>query len=201
MMNVRLGYGNANFANTVARYSNFKISAPFQRVSAVTSGRNAGNKTSANPGRFDHSGYLIQQNVEHAFGTILLLQVSWLRSGAALRDGAIFLKLREGAPTYNINATVPTDHDNSFGDRFTMFSGMADILSAEDLQREEIVLNRSYASKFMEEDEQEECFSIFQVAPGRLPRPSLVEIESPTGTVLAEMSQTPSRRLRLRSRG
>lgn len=201
MMNVRLGYGTANFSNTAARYANYKVSAPFHRTSSLTSGRQTGNKVSANPGRHSHSGYLVQENVEHPVGTILLLQVSWFRSGAPIRDGALFLKLRDGAPVYNINARVPTDYGNTFGDMFQMFSGMGDVLSVEDLARENIELNASYEKKFMSEDEQEECFSIVQISPGRLPRPALVEIESPTGTVLAEMSDTPVRRLRLRSRG
>jgi len=197
---VTIGFGKANMSNTLATYGAMKVSAPFARISAVTSGASRGAQSRMQVGQFEHTGVLITAPVEHPLGTVILLQASWKRNGAPLREGALFLRLRVGAPLYNIMAFIPTGWENMCGDRFMMFSGYADILNAEELEQQMIEINNSYIRRFMEEEEIGECFEILESQPESIPRPSLKAISTPTGIQMREIADTPTRRIILKRR-
>ena len=198
---VSVGYGKANLSNTLATYASMAVSAPFVRVSAVTSGQRVGKGNAARVGEHDMNGVVITQQVQHPNGTVILLTASWKRGGASIRDGALFVRLRHGAPTYNVVAKVPTGQDNICGDSFTLFSGSADIMNADELALLGIQVNRSYVSRFMDDEELEECFQIVQLARETVARPSLTAISTPDGVQYREVAQLPSRRLVLRRGG
>lgn len=191
---IKLGAGKANFPGTLATYATMKVSAPFTRVSALTSGKQHA-RNYAQAGRMDHHGGFMDVSSEHPQGTVILLQVSWKRNGAPLRDGALFLRLRLGAPLYTVNAFVPTEQQNVFGDRLTMFSGYADIMNAEELDDIGITPNDSYLYKFMQQGELEECFTIDLIQQETIGKPSLTPISTPAGVELREVVQEPRRRM------
>lgn len=196
---VHLGYGKANFDTIGATYATMKVEPPFKRNSAYTSGQRSGEQrvtpVSLHP---DRHGVLLTGNVQHDEGTIIVLQVAWNMKGSPIRDGALFLKLRIGAPLYNVMAFIPGNHANICGDQFMIFSGEADIMNLDDLEAAGIEANRGYVSRYMEQDELAECFRIVEVHPARQARPSLEAIATATGTEMREVAQMPARRLILR---
>lgn len=197
---IRLAYGKANFSNTYATYAAMKVTAPCQRVTAITTGKRHGNIDTLFPGRHEMNGALRLANVEHEYGTVILLQASWKRKGAPIRDASLFMRLRMGAPLYNVRAYLPRDHENILGEDFVVFSGYADILAADELEQIGIEVGRSYVSKFMETEEVEECFNVTQLQTETVGRPQLTAIITPTGTQLREAPQQAKRRIILRRR-
>lgn len=196
--NIQIAYGKANLSNMLATYGAMKVTAPFDRVSAATTGVKLGYPNTTRVGRHEHNGVIVSCGVQHDNGTILLLTASWKRGGASIRDGAIFLKLRHGAAHYNIVAKVPVGQESLSGDTFIMFSGCADILNINDLKVLGIEASRSYIGRFMDMEELGECFSITQIAREVIPRPTLSAISTPGGIELREVAQEAPRRLRLR---
>lgn len=197
---VSLGYGKANFPGTLATYSCMKTTAPFARVTAITSGKRHGKPVHEAAGTMEHHGGFTTGSVEHPNGTVILLQASWKRGGAPLRDAALFMRLRAGAPLYRVNAFVPTNMANTYGDRVSVFCGYADIMSNDELQLLGIQVNRSYSEKFMDFEEVDECYEIIELMPESQGRPQLSAIATPTGIELREVAQAPQRRLVLRGR-
>jgi hypothetical protein len=149
-------------------------------------------------GVHEHTGTLSTSAVEHENGTVLLLQTKWMRGMSITREGSLFLRLRAGAPLYEVIANVPTGPENICGDSFRMFSGNADIMNVAELRLLNIEINRGYATRYMSEDELSECYRIVRVAPETTPRPSITVIATPTGLEMREVAQEPMRRLRLR---
>ena len=199
-MTVTLGYGKANFARTVATFACLKVTPPFNTVSAAVSGANRGGKQYIQCGTLDLNGGVSLANVEHPVGTVILLQVSWKRQGMALKDGAIFLRLRPGAPLYNIAGMVPLSPENMVGDNVQLFSGYADVLSADDLAYLRIQPKSYYLDKFMDPEELEECFVISKAMEETTPRPEVAIVATAQGPQLREVAQTPARRLIIRKR-
>ena len=195
---VQLGYGKANLANVLATYASMKVTAPFNRVTAIQSGKRIGQQHTTPVGRHDLNGALINSTVAHPYGTVILITASWKRRGASVRDGALFIRLRFGAPTYSIQAKVPVSHESICGDSFTVFAGMGDIMNADELALLGILPNRAYLEKFMSLEELEECFTITQLAGESAPRPSISAVAGPNGTVVREVLPAPQRRLIIR---
>jgi hypothetical protein len=198
LQTISIGYGKANLSNTLATYASLKVTAPFNRESALSSGKRVGSSHVSNVGNTDINGVLINQQVAHENGTIILVTASWKRKGSGIRDGALFLRLRHGAPSYSIQAYVPTGYDNIYGNNFTVFSGSADIMNADELLLMGIQVSRSYVGRFMEHEELEECFSITRIGQETAPRPVLTAIATAEGMQLKEVAQLPVRRLLLR---
>lgn len=192
------GYGKVNLSDTYASWTCQKITAPFVRVSAVTSGRRHGQDNRSNVGAHDLNGILIQARSEHEYGTVVLFQAGWKRRGAPIADGAMFFRLRLGAPLYRVYARLPVGRENRYGDRFEVFSGYADLLNSDDLRASGFEVPVQYERKFMVDEEVEECFILEQIAPETVARPAPVAVIGETGIQLRELPQLPGRRIRLR---
>lgn len=196
---VALGFGKANFSTVFAAWSCFKLGKVWnQKATAVTSGQNRG-RSQAPAGRHGHNGDLISANVEHEQGTILLFQARWTGAPTPipLREGGIFVRLRAGAPLYNLIAVVPTGPENICGDSFAVFSGCADIMTQDDLAQADIEIPQSYIDRYQNPSEITECFRLVMVVPETIARPSLAAISTPEGVQLKEISALPKRRMRL----
>ncbi len=195
---ITLGYGKANFSTTLATYAAMKVVAPFIRSSAITSGVRMGQMTNTRVGEKESHGALLSAPVAHDQGTVILLQSKWMRGAALVRDGGLFLRLRDGAPLYSIIAAVPTAAGNICGDSFQVFSGYADILNVDELKLLGVEVPRGYASRFMDPEELQECYRVIQVTPERRARPSITAIATPEGMQMREVAPTPIRRLIIR---
>lgn len=195
---VILGFGRANFPATSASYACFRVQAPFNRDTGINSGtqdRGYGKEYMA--GAISAYGTLYERKVTHPMGTILILQVGEKRRGAPIRDGALFLRLRDGAPRWKVEGRIPTDACNMHGDRFTMFVGNADILTVDELDSFGIEANRMYREKFMSEEQIDECFILTMEAKEVKPRPNVMVVGEGKSRRTVEVAVAPSRRLRL----
>lgn len=193
-----VGYGKVNLSSQLATFSSMKITPPFQRVSAATSGRAAGQRSTTQVGDWEGNGVLISAPVSHPSGTVVLLQSKWMRRGIPVRDGAIFMRLRPGAAVHNIIATLPVGHESRCGDSFIMFSGPADIMTLDELRLVNLDIPRGYADRFGAEEELAECFRIVRISPETIPRPAISAVATPTGIEMRELAQEPKRRLIVR---
>ena len=196
---VTLGFGKANFPITLTTLTCFRVATPFVRDSAVNSGKqNRGTYREYQLGAIKPQGSVYTVDVEHPQGTIVLLQAAWKRRGAPIRDGAVFLRLRDGAPKWKIKARLPTEHENHHGDLALMFEGYADILAPDDLSTYGIEAPRHWREKFMSMEEVEECFTLEQMQQERIPRPSLLIVNDKGGKRLVKVAAAPPRRLIMR---
>lgn len=195
---VTLGFGKANFPDTSASYTCQKVEGPFVRVSAVTSGKPLSGGREYLPGRIPHRGTIWVRPVEHPEGTLILLQASWKRNGAPIRDGAIFLKLRNQGAQWEIDFKVPTDHENVIGDRVRAFEGRCDVLGALELTNMGIEIPRMFRDKFMSDEEVDECFYITRVSSEIAARPQRVLVGEGREAKVVEMAAAPARRMAFR---
>lgn len=197
-----LGFGKANLPGTYASIACFRLKPPFMRDSAVNSGRQDRNYSRDYAiGAIEERGMLYQRRVEHETGTVVMLQSGWKRNGSPIRDGAIFLRLREDATEWRITAKLPLSDGNTYGAEFVVFEGRADMLNADELQTFGFEVNRSYRSRFMAREEIDECFLLQILSQERSARPSLMIVGTGEQRRLVEVAAAPSRRLVLRKRG
>lgn len=195
---IKVGYGKANYPSILASYTALKVTPDFVRVSAATSGKRVGQNQYHHSGVLELNGGIVQSDVEHPNGTVILLQATWKRGGSPVRDGALFMRLRVGAPMWSIRAKVPTAAENTIGEYVEVFQGYADMMNAEELGLLKLKVNRSFTEKFMSEEEVEECFAAHQLHRETVARPSLTAIHTPTGVEMREVPATPKRRLNVR---
>ena len=199
-MIIDLGHGKANLSHTLATWGSMKVEAPFKRISAVTSGKRHGQQQVHSVGRHDMTGALINSKVEHDNGAVILVQASWKRGGSPIREGAMFFRLRVGAPHYRVDAKVPTGPENIHGDRFMVFQGYADIMNEHELTVMGITAGSQFRDRYMQTEELEECFEIRQLAGATQAKPTLTAIATPEGVKMTVMQPEPSRRLKFRRR-
>ncbi len=193
---ITLGFGKANFPATLATFACFRVRPPFLRDSAVTSGaQQRGQGSDYHAGAIDVHGTLYVRPVSHANGEILLFQSSWKRRGAPIRDGAIFLRLREGAAKWAIHAKLPMEPENRHGAQFKVFEGCADLLSADELMGFGLEAPRMYRQKFMSEEEVDECYVLEELQEERAARPNLLVVKDGDKTKVVEVASKPQRRL------
>ena len=198
LQQVTLGFGKANLPVTLASIACFRVQAPFVRDSAANSGKTVRAATrDYSIGIAPDFGSLYSRLVEHKQGEVLLLQSGWKRRGASIRDGAIFLRLRDGAPKWSIIAKLPTEAQNLHGAEFEVFNGFADMLNVEDLESFGMEVPNHYRSKFMSAEEVDECFILRQELPERLPRPGLMRVMEGGKEKVVEVAKAPARRMRL----
>ncbi len=197
---VTLTYGKVNLKHQSASYAALIVSPPFQRPSAVTAGVPVkGSRQRSAVSNWEGNGGLVHEKVMHAPNSVILLQVSWKRNGANLRDASVFIRLRPSAALLTITASLPTGQDSQLGDRAVMFIGRGDIMDSEELKVLGIEVPRSYVSTFMNAEEIEECFEVVEALPEKAPRPVIARIATGAGEVkLTEMPVAPRRRLRIR---
>lgn len=193
---VVLGFGKATLPGTFASIACFRVTAPFSRDSGVNSGRQDRSYIrDYQVGNIPNYGMLYQRRVEQPLGTVLLLQSGWKQGGIPTKDAALFLRLREGATEWHIDARLPLNQGNTHGDRFRVFEGNADILTAEDLQTYGYEVNRQYRDKFMSREEIDECFILSKATEERVQRPNLMVVGVGADKKLVEVAQAPLRRM------
>jgi|SRR5471030_1529920 len=199
---VRLGFGKITLKTASATYSPQRVKAPFVRESAVTTARrNSGTLVSDPVSRFPQiNGTMYQDQCTHENGTIIMLQASKKRGGAALADGCILLRLRETAPLLNISGKLPLGAENLLGEGYLLFLGRADILSAEEVAVYQISVPARFVDTFFSMEEIDELFDVTEVASGTAERPEVALISTSTGLVVKEISATPMRRIGRRNR-
>lgn len=196
---VDLSFGRANYATSSTSLACMKVTAPFARISASSSGRKLpGTKVYTMAGPQGSNGGFTRERVEHANGTILLLQVTRMSRGIRVAEGAIFVRLRDTGPMYEVYGILPTSHQNVIGDEvsFAVFRG--DLMTVDQLTVAGIEVPRQFRDRFLQADEIQETLVVAELQPEIKPRPQLVAIATDTGIVHQEIAAAPARRMRFR---
>lgn len=198
---VKLAFGKVNLRSEMATFAALRLKPRFVRDSAVTSGKRDPktliyNPVSAHP---EINGSMQSDYVTHPNGTIILLQASYRRGGAPIRDGAIILRLRQGAALLNVVAKLPHGRDSVLGDSYALFNGHADILSVDEaMSLHRIVIPGRYVDQFFDPVQIDETFEIIEVAPERESKPVMALVATAQGVVAQEIASAPARRMRFR---
>lgn len=198
-VSITTAYGSINLSNKSMSVASFKVSPPFQRVTASTSGR-VRQRSSQPATSGGHGGGFSQTISEFEEGTVILYQASKSRRGSLVSQGSIFLRLRKSAPLLQVIAKLPTGPEGVLGDSFTVFTGHADLLNADELRVLGIEVARKYRAAFMVEAEVGENFAIRELAQGTAPKPVLIAVATSTGVEIKATAAEPNRRIRLRGK-
>lgn len=200
MQSISCGYGKAVFSTSSATLSGFAVEAPFVRT--LTSKRFT--KRSATlripvSNTPDIDGFLFMDTVDVPDGTICMVQMSFKYRGSGLRDGAIFIRVREEGAGYLIKAILPHDPRSVLtSNKHTVFAGAGDILTIEDLDKLGITPPANFVSAFMDEEEVRECFEIVSTRPQRSAPPVEEIYEAHDGTQVKLNIQRKARRMRVK---
>lgn len=196
---VLIGFGKVNLSDTLATYASLTVEAPFKRVSAIATGKRVtGSDHRSAVSNWEGNGAIYHQKVRHAVNTVILSQVSWSRNRSGLRDGSVFIRLREKGPLLSVNAFLPLGRESTLGDRVCVFLGRGDIMDANELRVLGIEIPHRYQDTYMDQAELAECFEVIEQLPEIQPRPVIARIATDQGVQLTEMPVAPRRRLRLK---
>ena len=146
-------------------------------------------------GAVEQFGAFYTKTVEHRAGEILLLQGSWKRKSLPVRDGAVFIRLRQSGAHWSIAFKVPMEQQNRIGATALAFEGTGDIMSADELQALGLTVPGSYVNKFMQDEEVDECFELRKLREETSPRPSLIAVVDNGVTKVVEAPSAPKRRM------
>lgn len=198
MPQISIGYGAANFKDCGASFGALRVKPPFARDSAAVTGKTIpGTGTYTAAGRLDaHKGFSMK-TVEHPYETVLMFTGTRTRRGMRWADGAIFLRLREGAGVVHVYGKVPGAPENTCGDTIQLFAGNADVLTVEDCHLHGIFPPDRYVRDRMNADEMADCFDVRVLTKGTpKPTPQLVNTED--GLQYREIAAPRVRQLRIR---
>jgi len=197
---IQLGYGKVNLSSATSTFAPLRLSVPFIRDSAVTTGRRVPNTQTVTPvsAHPKINGIMTTDSVMHPNGTIIMLQASKSRGGRAIADGCILLRLREEAANLNIIGKLPLGHDNLIGDRYSIFRGRADILSPDEVEVFRIKIPTGFVNNYFTMEEINDLFDIHELAPAIVERPEVALVSTAQGLVTKELAPIPTRRMRLR---
>lgn len=200
MAGTTIGYGAANFANQSTRLSGFVVEAPFART-LVSKKFPKARPTTPIPCS-EHpkiNGYLYLDVCDIPDGTIIQVQTQWSHRGSSLRDGAVFLRMREHGPLIVVNARLPADGSSLLpNSTFMVFSGRADVLDPNELGSFGITTSRAFLSAFCDTEEVEECYDIQMVAEEVAPAPTITTEVNGDGETVVFTSTQAARRVRVR---
>lgn len=198
-VNIAVGYGKTVFPDSTTVLSALRVSAPFLRDSASTSGRREGPGGAHEVSRHGSMhGTLYSANISHEPGTVILLTATRSIRGVKASEGAILLRLRSGAAMLEVTGLLPNARENDFGSRFRMFSGHADILSVQEASVLGIHVPARFVECYFDPDQIAERFDVAELAAETVPRPEYVVMTSPDGIVVREVTAKPHRRITIR---
>lgn len=200
LVETRIGFGKAVLSGTTVQFSAFKVTAPWNREPAQTSGkRSHGTATMSNIGAHGNiNGTVYSDTVHHEPGTFLLLTCTRYHRSVPAAEGAIILRLRANAALLNVMGKIPAGQDNLFGPRFSMFRGNADILSVDEAEVLGLRVPRGFVARFFDANEIADRFEVDELMPELARRPEFVAVSTPSGVKVKEVAAAPTRRIRIR---
>lgn len=200
MQSISIGFGKTSFSRSSVSLSAHAVEAPFARQfpSKVYSRR--GKLQSFPASQYpDINGTMYLDTLEIPNdGGIIMLQNSHRMRGSPIRDGAVWLRLREQGPALTVTAILMPSHESLLGERFLCFQGRADLISLEDAAESGIQPGPSWVDGFMQEDEIAACFEIHELSPELSPKPKLERVRTMSGGEVTLTVSQPGRRIRVK---
>lgn len=196
----RMAYGHINLEGQSLNSAILRVRLPFQRDSAVNTGRrDIGKRSShaASPHRTE-GGFTAEQ-VAHPEGTIVLLQATETKRSMPYAQAALFLRLRSQGDMLSIKVKCPTNHLTILGDSFEVFRGRADVLTKADLRALAVEVPRKFQNAYMSQTEVDELFRVDVIAKGTA-KPQIIQVATEDGgteiVTVAKPTVRQPRRLR-----
>lgn len=198
MQVVQIGYGKATFPDASATLTTFTVETPWVRQFPNAKYESVGKAQAFGVTEFPQiSGNLMLASMSIPDRSVLCLQLSQKAKGLPLRDGAVWLSVREKGPSITIAGNLPIHHESLLGPRFLMFQGRADILSADEVEDAGYEPLRAWIDAFMFEEEVEECFMVSELGPEIESRPRTEVVTSLSGEKVKIQGVASRRRIRI----
>lgn len=198
----RIFAGSVNLSNASITLACMRVSAGWDRASAISSGRQHPERTKWHPASQTptEKGFM-ECMVTHPEGTILCIQSQYTRNRMMHAQGAIFVRLRENGPIQEIKLKLPTNQRTLLGDSLVIFNGCADIVSLEELSVLGVHPPRAWRNVYCNRDEILELFTCRELVAAKSPRPVFASVATGEGVKIVEVAQPAVRLPRRRSRG
>lgn len=199
---VLVGYGKVTYPYNSATLASFVVTPEFTRE-ASTKKLLKTTKTIVVPATTTpkNDGYMYIDKLDAPDGCILLCQLQVRSLGASVRDGAVFIRVRESGPLISVTANLPLGGQPECPETHAAFNGRGDVLDLEDLAVMNIVPSDRYINAFMSEVEIAECFCIEELSSGREGKPIVVQEVNSAGETVMLVAPRARRNIRIRNPG
>lgn len=198
MQVVQIGYGKAVFPDASATLATFAVEPPWVRQFPNTKFEAVGKAQPFGVTEFPQiSGNLMLASLTIPDRSVLCLQLSQRANGLPVRDGAVWLSVREKGPSITVAGNLPVHHESLLGPRFLMFQGRADVLSSDDVHDAGYEPLRAWVDAYMYEEEVEECFEVVELGPEIESKPRTEIVTSLSGEKVKILGATSRRRIRI----
>lgn len=202
---INLSYGSQTFKGSSSKITTWAMRCsgdsmrdfPDKALQAMF-GTGAYGKTPASSNGLDTHGVWYTRAYENRDGVVLCIQASTTVSGTPYNDGAIFLHLDHNAPLLKVDVSLRPNRDAVY-DNITAFVGRGYLIKREELRKNyNIQLRTSYLSRYMDEEEVDELFTVNTISTGA-DRPEFIQVRSSKGKDTVAAIRAPARRrIRLR---
>jgi hypothetical protein len=196
---ISIGYGKITFETASASFVCFVIEPGFVRDFPAKKFQRRG-RAQAFPAtqHTEINGTLMLDTLEMPDGVILAFQASHRSRGVSMRDGTIFIRVREQGAMLAVNAMLPIHRDSLVGTRHLVFQGRGDLIGLDELAEAGRAPNKGYIEGFLASEEIIQCFDIRELDAERAPRPKLETVVTMSGKEVMLQSAIPARRIRVR---
>src|SRR5574337_27408 len=160
MSDVKVSFGKTTYRNTSGSWLAAVVTHPFLRKGCSQAFKKKGTIVFPASTAPQINGNMYQDSFDLPDGTILLLQANHRAKGANLRDGALFIRVREKGPRLLVLAKMVPAADSTLGENISMFEGCGDILSYEEIVSLGFAPPYSYERTYCNAQEIKECFEI-----------------------------------------
>lgn len=195
---ISIGYGKETFATNSASLSAFVVEPEFVRNLPSKVFKRQGHCQRFPASQYPEiNGSFYLDSVSVPEGTVIVLQSSHRVKSSSIRDGAIFIALRNDGAMLSISANLPSDKDSLVNGSFLTFQGRGDILNLDELAMFGIVPPKNYINGFLDPEQVEECYTITVMAPAQSSKPVFEKLKDREGNVVLA-KQRPGRKISLR---
>ena len=195
---VSVGYGKENFSTQSASIAVFNVMPDFKREFPSKVFRRQGGLQRYPASQYPEvNGYLFLESMVVPEGAILCIQASHRYRGSPIRDGAVFVRVRNDGPTLLIKAKLPANAEALVSGDFLVFQGKADLMGLDDLAVYGVFPPNNWSGAFLDSEEVLECFIIDEIAKESAPRLAVERVETSDGEAVI-VAKRRTRRLNFR---
>jgi hypothetical protein len=195
-------YGKCEFAGGTTKVNAWVLEGEGRTFpSRELQRRRPGNRETADNLDFGDFGHWSTDYLEAKSGTILFITSERTVRRIPRYGAGILLRLRDGAPTYQITTPITPDEKSRYN-ALPVFVGRADILEYDQCAEEHgIQLGGAQISNWLDDiDEYEQAFNITELAGARTGPPTIIQRETADGVEAVTVDPARRRRTHIRRR-
>jgi hypothetical protein len=193
-------YGKANFFGGTTKVNAWVLEGEARSFpSQVLTRARSGNRETVDDKDLGDFGHWSTDYLEAKAGTILYITAERTVRRIPRYGAGILLRLRDGAPTYQVTTEVTPDALSRYAS-LPVFVGRADILEYDQCAEEHgIILGGAQISNWLDDIEEfEEAFTVEQLASARTGPPTIVHRETEDGVEAVTVDPAPRRKVMTR---